>query len=33
VQLPPDRPTDFAAGAQAARALGMKRLAERLAKM
>jgi DNA polymerase-1 len=30
VEPPPDRPTDFAAGAAAARALGMKRLAERL---
>ncbi len=30
VDLPPDRPTDYAAGAKAARALGMKRLAERL---
>ena len=30
VELPPDRPTDFAGGAEAARALGMNRLAERL---
>jgi DNA polymerase-1 len=30
VQRPPDAPTDFAAGAAAARELGMKRLAERL---
>jgi 5'-3' exonuclease len=30
VQPPPDRPTDFAAGAVAARKLGMKRLAGRL---
>jgi 5'-3' exonuclease len=30
VQRPPDRPTDFAAGASAARELGMRRLAERL---
>jgi DNA polymerase-1 len=30
VEPPPDRPTDFATGAAAARALGMKRLAERL---
>jgi 5'-3' exonuclease len=30
VQLPPDRATDFAAGAEAARALGMRRLADRL---
>jgi 5'-3' exonuclease len=30
VELPPDRPTDLAAGAEAARALGMKRLADRL---
>jgi 5'-3' exonuclease len=29
---PPDRPTDFAAGAEAARARGMNRLAERLEK-
>jgi DNA polymerase-1 len=32
VELPPDRPTDLAAGAEAARALGMNALAERLAK-
>lgn len=31
VQRPPDRPTDFAAGAATARELGMKRLADRLA--
>ncbi|HEX5224743.1 MAG TPA: 5'-3' exonuclease H3TH domain-containing protein [Solirubrobacteraceae bacterium] len=30
VQRPPDTPTDFAAGAQAARAFGMRRLATRL---
>jgi DNA polymerase-1 len=30
VQRPPDRPTDYLAGAHAARELGMKRLAERL---
>jgi DNA polymerase-1 len=30
VKRPSDRPTDFAGGAQAARELGMKRLAERL---
>jgi DNA polymerase-1 len=30
VELPPDRPTDFAAGARAAREHGMARLAERL---
>jgi len=30
VELPPDRPTDIAGGAAAARKLGMKRLAERL---
>ena len=30
VELPPDRPTDVRGGAAAARALGMKRLAERL---
>ncbi len=30
VELPPDRPTDYAGGAAAARALGMKRLADRL---
>lgn len=33
VELPPDRPTDFAAGAGAARELGMRRLAERLEKL
>jgi DNA polymerase-1 len=33
VQCPPDRPTDYAAGASAARKLGMKRLAERLEKL
>ena len=33
VDPPPDRPTDYAAGAKAARALGMKRLADRLAGM
>jgi len=32
VELPPDRPTDLAAGAEAARALGMKALADRLTK-
>jgi 5'-3' exonuclease len=31
VELPPDRPTDFARAAEAARARGMNRLAERLA--
>jgi DNA polymerase-1 len=31
VDPPPDRPTDFAGGAEAARALGMKRLADRVA--
>jgi 5'-3' exonuclease len=31
VERPPDRPTDFTAGAAAARRLGMKRLADRLA--
>jgi DNA polymerase-1 len=30
VEAPPDRPTDFAGGAERARALGMRRLAERL---
>ena len=30
VELPPDRPTDYAGGAEAARARGMNRLAERL---
>jgi 5'-3' exonuclease len=30
VERPPDRPTDFAGGAEAARSLGMNRLAERL---
>ena len=30
VELPPDSPTDYAGGAAAARALGMKRLADRL---
>jgi hypothetical protein len=30
VELPPDRPTDRAGGAAAARALGMNRLADRL---
>jgi 5'-3' exonuclease len=30
VEVPPDRPTDLAAGAAAARELGMRRLAERL---
>jgi 5'-3' exonuclease len=30
LELPPDRPTDLKAGAQAARALGMNRLGERL---
>ncbi|MGH2854064.1 MAG: 5'-3' exonuclease [Solirubrobacteraceae bacterium] len=33
VERPPDRPTDFAAGAATARELGMKRLAERLAEI
>jgi 5'-3' exonuclease len=33
VQAPPDSPTDFAAGASAARELGMNRLAERLDKL
>jgi 5'-3' exonuclease len=33
VELPPDRPTDYAAGAEAARGLGMRRLAERLEKL
>ena len=31
VEPPPDRPTDYAAGAKAARAFGMKRLADRVA--
>lgn len=31
--LPPDRATDYAGGAEAARALGMRRLAERLAQL
>jgi DNA polymerase-1 len=33
VELPGDRETDYAAGAEAARALGMRRLAERLDKL
>jgi DNA polymerase-1 len=33
VKLPPDRPTDYAGGAEAARWLGMNRLAERLDKL
>jgi DNA polymerase-1 len=33
VELPDDRPTDFARGAQTAGAMGMKRLAERLEKL
>jgi 5'-3' exonuclease len=33
VELPEDRPTDFAGGAEAARAAGMRRLAERLEKL
>lgn len=33
VELPPDRPTDFAAGAGGAREIGMRRLAERLEKL
>jgi DNA polymerase-1 len=33
VDLPPDRPVDFAGGAAAARARGMNRLAERLEKL
>ena len=33
VERPPDRPTDTAAGARAAREQGMNRLAERLEKM
>src|SRR6185437_9529760 len=33
VERPPDRPTDFAGGAAAARARGMNRLAERLEKL
>jgi DNA polymerase-1 len=33
VERPPDTPTDFAAGAEYARKLGMKRLAERLEKL
>ncbi len=33
VERPPDRPTDFAEGADAARELGMARLAERLAQL
>ena len=33
VQRPADRATDFGAGAHAARALGMTRLAERLAQL
>ena len=32
VKRPPDRPTDFAGGAEAAKELGLNRLAERLAK-
>jgi 5'-3' exonuclease len=32
LELPPDRPTDLKGGAEAARALGMNRLAERLEK-
>jgi 5'-3' exonuclease len=32
VERPPDRPTDYAGGAQAARKLGLNRLAERLAR-
>jgi DNA polymerase-1 len=32
VELPPDRPTDFAGAAEAARVRGMNRLAERMAK-
>jgi hypothetical protein len=30
VKLPPDRPTDYAGAAEAARGLGMERLAKRL---
>jgi DNA polymerase-1 len=33
VERPPDAPTDFAGGAEAARKLGMRRLAERLEKL
>ena len=33
LQRPPDRPTDYGGGAQAARGLGMNRLAERLEKL
>jgi hypothetical protein len=33
VRRPPDRLTDFAGGAGAVRALGMKRLAERLERL
>jgi hypothetical protein len=33
VELPADRATDYAAGAEAAAALGMRRLAERLRKL
>jgi len=33
VERPPDRPTDFAGGARVAREMGMRRLAERLAKL
>ena len=33
LERPPDAPTDFAGGAEAARALGMRRLAERLEKL
>ena len=33
VERPPDRPVDYAGGAQAARSLGMNRLAERLEKL
>jgi DNA polymerase-1 len=33
VKRPPNRPTDFAGGAAAAREIGMKRLAERLQSM
>jgi hypothetical protein len=33
IARPPDRPTDFAAGARMARELGMKQLARRLEKL
>ncbi len=33
LERPPDRPTDFAGGAKAARDMGMRRLGERLEKL